>query len=341
MGSLDASLGALLLGVFLNTYFYGIVSFQYIAYHYTKFNDPLWIRALVFSFFCLDTFHSTSIVYMIWVYAAQKFNDPMALHAHTWPYRTVALTTAIAAFLAQMFLGYRIFRLTRNKIGYCIIIFLSLTCLVLGILSGSAFNLKIITHAADLKFVLTAWLCLEVCVDSLITGVLCYILSRSRTGFHTSDTIIKRLIRASVQTGLFTGLFTMVSLVLFLKFPTSHLSTVFGFPVGRVYSNTLMDTLLVRHTLRELVNGSRTDTSGIWELENLKRFPQASTKTSVQLHIRTEVYSDAHVIDNDPPTSPFFEVAKKHLPATFDDDDDGLESRSVAEGWVPEANSKV
>lgn len=44
MGDFDMTVGVLLLGLFFNTYLYGLVTYQFVVYHNTKFNDPLWIR---------------------------------------------------------------------------------------------------------------------------------------------------------------------------------------------------------------------------------------------------------------------------------------------------------
>ncbi|KAG5648384.1 hypothetical protein DXG03_004958 [Asterophora parasitica] len=90
-----------------------------------------------------------------------------------------------------------------------------------------------------------------------------------------------------------------------------------------------MDTLLVRHTLRGLVDGSQQPRleSSIWELEKptipeTKPSPSGKvfgdsgrgrSRSTVQLHIRTEVFSDAIRIDGYPPASPFFDIARKHF----------------------------
>ncbi|KAF8073659.1 hypothetical protein FPV67DRAFT_759512 [Lyophyllum atratum] len=330
MGQFDNSLGALLIGVFLNTYFYGFVSYQYISYHRKKFNDPRSIHVLVLLLFLLDTFHSISLLYVAWFHAVKNYDNPRALLGIVWPYPATAITTSITAFLVQMFLGYRIFRLTKSKIGYSIIILLSLPSLVIGMTCGVyALQLKSLSDAARLQYISTTWLCLEMGIDSLITGVLICLLLQSRTGFRKSNPIVNQLIRVSIQTGLFTGIFSMVTLILVVKFPTSYLYAITGIPVSSVYTNTLMDTLLVRHALRETVWGGGIDTSDIWQLEDPKPAPR-STDRGVQLHIRTEVYSGSRIDRSHPvPVSPSFDAAKRHLPSISDIDiaEGGLKSK--------------
>ncbi|KAJ2926585.1 hypothetical protein H1R20_g10521, partial [Candolleomyces eurysporus] len=45
---LGPTLGALLCGVCLNTYLYGLVTYQYGAYFNAKFDDPKWMKYVHF-----------------------------------------------------------------------------------------------------------------------------------------------------------------------------------------------------------------------------------------------------------------------------------------------------
>lgn len=296
MGEYDATLGALLLGAFLNMGFYGVVSTQYVCYYATKFNDPYRVKALVTSLFSLDTVNSASLVYMAWVYGVQNYNNPRALHTPIWPLPFTVLITTITAFLVQTFLTYRIFRLTGSKLRYSVISLLGTMALVVGLIC-SVFVWKIdsSSEAVRAKTIVTIWLCFEMGVDMVVSGVLSFVLSRSRTQFHKSNTIIDRLIRGSIQSGLFTGIFAMLSLALFLAYPTSHYYAIVAFSSPRIYSITIMDTLLVRHNLRGIIRGNRgskqIDTSGIWELENLGHFTH-STDESTEPRSRSQAFSN-------------------------------------------------
>ncbi|KAG6919211.1 hypothetical protein DXG01_008509 [Tephrocybe rancida] len=57
--------------------------------------------------------------------------------------------------------------------------------------------------------------------------------------------------------GFFAGVFTGTSLIVFLKYPMSRYYAILGLPAGRVYSAVIMDTLLVRHSLREKIKGGK------------------------------------------------------------------------------------
>ena len=68
-------------------------------------------------------------------------------------------------------------------------------------------------------------------------ATLVIIFSRSRTGFRKTDTILSRLIRGAIQTGLFAGLFSMGDVITFVVLPNATPYGMFAIPLGRIYSN--------------------------------------------------------------------------------------------------------
>ena len=102
-----------------------------------------------------------------------------------------------------------------------------------------------------------AWLFTQVVVDAFITSTPVYsnlqregadlqsplaatlviVFSRSRTGFRKTDTVLNRLIRGAIQTGLFAGIFSMADLITFVVLPNMNLYGMFAIPIGRIYTN--------------------------------------------------------------------------------------------------------
>jgi hypothetical protein len=103
-------------------------------------------------------------------------------------------------------------------------------------------------------------------------GTLITILTLSRTGFRKTDTVLNRLIRGAIQTGLFAGIFSLGDLITFVRLPTTNLYGMFAIPIGRIYTNvsvvgamraainkrlkTLLDTLLSREELKAQMAGT-------------------------------------------------------------------------------------
>lgn len=103
----------------------------------------------------------------------------------------------------------------------------------------------------------TVWLVIQVGVDLFVTGqflttsipvatsrltpvsvgVLGTVLWRSKTGFRKTDHVIHRLMRGSIQTGLFAGIFSMGDLITFTRWPDTNMYGMFAIPIGRIYTN--------------------------------------------------------------------------------------------------------
>lgn len=257
MGLYDETLGTLLVGIFFNTYLYGIVSYQFALYYQANFNDRLPVKCMVLFLFFLDTFHSAAAIYMAWVYMVTNYANPAALQYAAWPYPFTPIGTALAAFVTHMFLGDRIYRLTNNKVLFGIIIAMALPTFALGIACGvKAWIILVIADMPRINNLATAWLTMQVVVDIFITSTLSVILARAKTGWSVTDTVLRRLIRGAVQTGLFASIFSLGDLISFLALPTTNFYGMFAIPIGRIYSNTLLDTLLVREKLKSQMTSS-------------------------------------------------------------------------------------
>ncbi|TFK66640.1 hypothetical protein BDN72DRAFT_139525 [Pluteus cervinus] len=262
MGAYDDILGLLLVGVIINTYLYGIVTFQYASYRNAKFNDPPWIRLLVLSLFCIDTVHSASVIYALYVICVQNFGNVPILLTAIWPIPFTPIAIAISASITQTFLAYRIWRLTGNVYYYIALMIAITVAFACGLTCGiKAMRFDLLSEFSKLNTLASIWLSLQMGIDAVITTTLIYILSQSKTGFRSTDSIINRLIRGCIQSGLLCEIVSIFSLVYFITKPETNHYTMFAICIGRVYTNTLMDTVLARENLRDIFSTSRGDDS--------------------------------------------------------------------------------
>ncbi|KAG9312382.1 hypothetical protein JVU11DRAFT_6759 [Chiua virens] len=206
---------------------------------------------MVLFLFVLDTFQSISAIYMAYYYTVKNYCNPDALAFGIWPYGFTPLGTALAAFVTQIYLGFRIWRLAGNKLLSAVVPILAIPSLVMGVTVGiQAIVIGVIAKMERLTPLVTAWLSLQVITDAYITITLVIIFVRWRGGFRKTDTILNRLIRGAIQTGLLAGIFSICDLAAFVALPRMYLYSTFAIPIGRIYTNTLMDTLLTRQRIR-------------------------------------------------------------------------------------------
>jgi len=268
MGQFDETVGVLLIGLFVNTYLYGLVTYQFVVYHNTKFNDPKWIRAVVGSLFLTDTAHSAIAVYAAWQMCVTNYDNPASLASISWTIPFTAVATSVAAIFTQFFLGHRVYVLTKNKpisalIGVC-----SVVGFVFGVYSGIRSGIiKEVANFGPLTPFVTCWLGFQTSADLLITFVLIFVYSQSRTGFRKTDTVIYRLIRGAIQTGLFVSIFALADLFSFLLHRQTNLYAMFAYPIGRIYTNTLLDTLNSRAQLLSMTVGDTESNSNAFRLQ--------------------------------------------------------------------------
>ncbi|TFK34466.1 hypothetical protein BDQ12DRAFT_656863 [Crucibulum laeve] len=254
MGQYDKTLGVLLVGIFVNTYLYGLVTFQFASYYGKKFNDPLWIKASVVALFVIDTFHSASVVYMAWEYCVTNFTNPAILGVALWPYTFTPIGTAMAALITHLFLGLRIYRMMKNKYVSGILLVLALASFATGVACGTkAWIIKDASKLGVLTTLVTCWLALQSIIDIMIASLITFILVKARTGYRQTNTVINRLIRGAIQTGFFAAVFALGDLFSFAISPNTNFYGMFAIPIGRIYTNTLMDTLNMREELKDIL----------------------------------------------------------------------------------------
>ncbi|TFK50705.1 hypothetical protein OE88DRAFT_1631274 [Heliocybe sulcata] len=251
--SISRLIGILLLGIIFNTYLYGLVSWQFLIYHTTKFNDPWRVRAVVGTLFVLDTLHSAVAVYAAWDMCVTNFGNPAVILTVSWEIPFTAVATSCAAIITQFFLAHRVLRLTKSWIITGFICLLSLAGFVFGVVAGVRSGIiQDVSKFSVLAPLVTCWLGFQTAADLSITLALTVALWRSRTGIRKTNTILNRLIRGAVQTGLFASIFALGDLFGFLLHRDTNLYAMFAYPIGRIYTNTLLDTLNSRITLQNI-----------------------------------------------------------------------------------------
>ncbi|KAH8818910.1 hypothetical protein DL96DRAFT_375486 [Flagelloscypha sp. PMI_526] len=257
MGAFDLTIGGLFLGFAINLYLYGFVLNQYLTYKTTKFDDLIWLRVLVAVLFVVDTSHTAVSFYAVWYFLVDNYTNPNVLEHVLWMLPFCCVTTAISALIVQSFLINRLYRLTRQFWLYVILTFAAVIAFVCGVVGciwcGIIFDA---TKLAPVIPLAIAWLALLACIDMAITVTLSRALWQCKTGFLRTNTIIHRCIRASIQSGLFSSVFAIADIMGFVFWNNTYIYIVFGWPAGRIYSNSLLYTLVARKELAEIANKS-------------------------------------------------------------------------------------
>ncbi|EIW74355.1 hypothetical protein CONPUDRAFT_140492 [Coniophora puteana RWD-64-598 SS2] len=103
----------------------------------------------------------------------------------------------------------------------------------------------------DIHTLVSLWLITTVVTDGGITGCLSVALFRARTGIRHTDHLINQFIRGAVQTGVLAGIFSLSCLAATLSGTHASWPLMFVIPTGRIYTTTLLYSLLLRENQEE------------------------------------------------------------------------------------------
>ncbi|KAH8825461.1 hypothetical protein DL96DRAFT_1608799, partial [Flagelloscypha sp. PMI_526] len=237
MGAFDLTLGPLLLGLSLNLYLYGIVSYQYMSYATMKFNDPIWLQVLVAVLFVLDTSQTVVEVYGVWYFAVENYTNPSVFSDIIWITPFCVVATAVTTLMVQAFLIRRLCRFTRQVWSCVFLLLVAVAAFACAIATTTkAWIISDLTKFAVLVPLNTAWLSLEAGVDIIVTVTLSRVLWQSKIGLARADTVINRCVKAAIQSGLFSSVFAVLHFLAFMFWSENYLYAIFHWPLGRIYS---------------------------------------------------------------------------------------------------------
>ncbi|CAE6519108.1 unnamed protein product, partial [Rhizoctonia solani] len=280
------SLGAILVGTFLNVWLYGILVTQVTLYYTVYKKDATWVKLLVAWLMLLDTLNTVFDVGFVYRYAITLFgNFPAQLHSH-WFFHLAPLMTVTIAASAQGFFVWRIKLLTGSKwlsLGIGLVLVVQL---VAGaVTTAGAFRVVDFTRFDELKGPISLWLVTSAIADTAITIVLSWYLHTHRTGFAKTDDLVTKLIRITIQTGLITTLWALIDLIMYLTIP-NPLHLLFNLPLPKLYGNSLLSTLNARGGWGNDSMGSGENTTGGISVSVSVKTPRSYENPAVPQNLR-------------------------------------------------------
>ncbi|KAJ7075423.1 hypothetical protein B0H15DRAFT_956499 [Mycena belliarum] len=260
-----STLGPLVLGLMFQQILLGIIIIQASQY-YARFSarDPMFYLALVGAMLILNVLEAAMDFHVIYRTVILHYGDFFFFDLQTWTMWAEPAITAFVGFLAQLFFVERCVKVTKGS-WYVIILLASMLLLSLGsgvAVSVSFFKVKLFSKLAVIPIPICFWLISTAATDILIMSILCAALHFSKTLFTRTENVISKLIRLSMETSAITALVALVNLILYFAEPgtayqqlSSANSLLPQFSICRVYTITVLVTLLARDNLRRELEG--------------------------------------------------------------------------------------
>jgi len=277
----EIALGPMFIGTVFNTILYGIMIIQVYLYFDSYKKDRTWLKCFVLFLFLADALNATFDLVYVYDALVINFNNVEYLVAANWIFATNPALTGIIASCVQLCYAWRVKIITRN----IWVVILIVVCASISMLAsiGTSIAVEIVptfTEFIRFKVVVIVWLVAAAIADICITVSITHHLqkhlnsvtksgkqcSRSlstqnnseissrlqelsgtlpNTGFGATDDVLNRIIRLTVQNGAITAIWSIIHLTVYLVDNTG-LHLIFGVPLSKLYTNSLMSTLNAR-----------------------------------------------------------------------------------------------
>lgn len=287
----DDTMGIAFIGVIVAAFLHGVSCLQ-AWYYFTHQKDTWRLKSMVAAVMISDTVHQVLVSACVYRYVITNYNNPVELINVNRPLLIEVLFNGFTALLVQSFMTLRLWRLSNKNVWLTSIVVL----LVLGefgtIMAYSciALTYKTFIDLARVKTLSITVNALAAVGDTLIAGILCTLLHKSRTGFQRSDTMINKLMLFAVNTGVLTSMCAICSLITILAAGNTFLYIAFFFCIGRLYSNSLLATLNARQIIRGAIEGHNSTSDNL----SLSQFPKnRPTNISIKIDTTKEFANDS------------------------------------------------
>ncbi|KAJ7584215.1 hypothetical protein C8J56DRAFT_198969 [Mycena floridula] len=257
--TIDNTLGAILVGFAVSCCVYGILV-THVWVYFSRFPDdrPVY-KFLVALIMVMETADQALIGHIVYYYGISNFDNPTALIVGTvtWSFILQQTFGAIVGAIVKTAFSLRVWRFSqRNYYITAIALLLTLGQLGLAItFTIKAFQLPGVFAVVELRVLGTTALGVGVLTDLFIAGALCFFLSRLRTGYHQSDTLVNTLVRYAINTGVFTATVSTATVVMYNIMPNNLIFIGTYFLLSKLYAISFMTTL----NTRRVVRGKGTD----------------------------------------------------------------------------------
>jgi len=251
--AVDALFGPFLIGVCVNCILYGVMLLQVMIYFMSYKKDPAWIRLFILYLLIAESVNVGCNIATIYEPLVSKYGTPAALKYFPIMITATPATNVAISAPIQIFTAWRVTVLTRKKWIGGIIIALALVSAVFAIRTAVIIAVvRVFAKKAATRQSATIWLITSSSADVLITATLYFTLSRRKTGFRSTDVMINRILRLTLQTGMWTLVFAMAEVILFLVYGKTTANFAIDFPLSKLYTNALLSTLNARLAWRKL-----------------------------------------------------------------------------------------
>ncbi|TFY70884.1 hypothetical protein EVG20_g2116 [Dentipellis fragilis] len=244
--SIPTTLGALQAGCLFAVALSGVAALQTFLYYRSYPQDAIRYKVMVAWLWLLDA------------------TNTVLISVVTWQYLIITIVlTAASTLSVNLFYCHRVYKLSGDNWHIAApIILLSVARLALSIVSTVKMTQSHTWDAFEAKYqpIFTSGLALSAFTDIVIAVTLCLYLQSQRKGLAGTREMVDAIIVVTVNNGALTCVVAVASLICWAVMPHNLVFMGLHFSIGKLYTNSLLATLNMRHWLRHRSRSSSQNT---------------------------------------------------------------------------------
>ncbi|KAK0478579.1 hypothetical protein EDD18DRAFT_1443201 [Armillaria luteobubalina] len=253
--------GPLIVGYLLHWGLFGSLSIQLYLYYLAFPKDRRFVKCLVYGVYIVELVQTILVARDAFVVFGYGFGNLEALTGMHLNWLILPIIIAFITIVAQVFYAYRIFILSRSRIVPVFIICVSLTCTIAStVTSISCLRVGDVTKVYDLETSISIGISVggSALCDIVIALCMTYYLMRSNTCLRSTQILVTKLIRLTIETGSVTAIVALLTLILFFAFPHQNFYVTPALVTSKLYANTIY---MVLNSRFRIMGGRDTYTS--------------------------------------------------------------------------------
>ncbi|KAK0186993.1 hypothetical protein F5146DRAFT_985078 [Armillaria mellea] len=253
--------GPLLISCFLGLILYGILCDQVYIYYISFPNDHLATKTVVYVLWLAETVQTVSNIIDTFDTFCYNFGNVSELDNVHLTWFTIPILSGFVGCIAQSFYAWRMYKFSK-KVRWLSITLLVLAFAQFAVAICCGLQVRKYDRYSDLqkssRVKVVIWLSGAALCDAAIASCMTYLLSRAHTGLKSTQALLSRLIRLTIETGTATAALALVDIALFLAYPNNY-HTVPAKCLIKMYSNMVLAVCNSRMTRR--IRGGREATT--------------------------------------------------------------------------------
>ncbi|TIB12976.1 hypothetical protein E3P89_01363 [Wallemia ichthyophaga] len=275
--NIPANLGCYMIGCVLNLILMAILGMQGLDYYKFFPNDSTLNKSIVGFLMVAGLFQSACFFEMLWTPLISGFGDLKVWNNSSWTWWSEPVVSSIISVVLVAVTGMTI----ALAFGIACTYFLS------------EFVLFTESNRIQSKICASSWLAFSTATDIWISLFLVIHLlrERRRLNFNSTEMILGSILNFTMKTAAFTSVWVTINLILYAGVTHNFAWSIFQFNFGKIYSISVLYTLLSRIDVRKILSVHNVQVSS-----SRGRSGEAGQGQSA-IHIRTEVEREYEMDD--------------------------------------------